>query len=653
MAKTPSTRSPGSLILEILIIGLLVILLLAIHSPKKQWEQQVQNSELCRKHMENIEYAAQLYNRVTKDFTSDINEIFSIVSAETLKVFPPGFKLERLTREESGIDSFQIDYFDPYKNFNHFEDIIDTLYPAGRDSIILTIKPRKRFNFLPETKYIFKAVAGTCPLMIDQLKRPTNFIFELKNPANLVTGHIVGKLSSTTLRLLDAYDTTDVAIDPFWAEDLDEKDKTSADSLWTIHVSIKRQAQYDSLLTHIVEDINELMRSDGIYDEVAFVQVMQSNETAQLLTTEQDDLERFCLNRRLLEEVYPEDIEKSPAPIINVQIDNRGEQGVFLMLGYQGRLRGVQKLGEIVRIHASKYIFNTDQVDFKKCSSSNDDYFLTVNVKLAIQAGLHCALEKEAPETSLVSSDRLTSLVVYRLLKESDALAKRDLVKDRTFEIIEDSLLSDMSVAFLDSQAEKLRKEGLEALADALYDSLLEYGVLPDSAQEHRWEAIRDSSYNLSNKKKEDDEFQQLVTIQVNQRKDQLAKQYLDQKLVSLRKEKTIDISESGVISTIMDSIDFYSDKNLIKERLFKAHKDSVTVFYMTNPDIIELLEQFSYIETYNVGRVDSIGVTIACPIEGIYKKASPSIFERIFSIEGEENHGKIENGDLSWSEKR
>ncbi len=497
MAKKVISRSPGSLVAEIVIAILIIVLFLAILVPKKQWREQAREETLCRQRMENIYFASRFFNKMTHRYSTDLSELLSFAESESIEVHPPGFKLDRLTREDSGIDSFQIDYYDPYQLFSHYERAI-RIDSTRVDSVVLTIKPKAEYPFAPVTQYIF---------------------------------------------------TSDV-----------------------------------------------------------------------------------------------------PISAVN---DDRGDQGVFTMIGAQGRLQGRQILGEKTKVPAARYIFNIERDDMDKCPTTNTNYNIHINVKLTIEAEMRAVLEKEAPEKPLTSSHRLSSIVVFRMLKEADAKSQRILLADKTLETVEDSLIQESNRAFLDSCADILRSEGLEQLASAIYDSTLENFVLDDGTQEARWEEIRDASYQHMNALKDDSTFQTVRDGIVDSRKKLLVTANLQNQIEKIHAEGKINVLEAGFINTTSDSAEFYSDTELIRNRLFKPHDDPVTSAKLTEPDISGLLGQFSYEETYRITKIDSTGVTIACPIEGEYNKPHPPLLYRIFKVRGARNHGHVEKGDLSWSEKR
>ncbi|MDP8228983.1 MAG: hypothetical protein P9M15_05980 [Candidatus Electryoneaceae bacterium] len=501
MAKEIISRSPGSLILQIIVLLLVVVLLMAILYPQKLWEQQDRNKEISQTRMENISYAALFYYRTAKRHTSDLDDILAFAEAGSLKVSPAGFSMDRLTREESGIDSFQVEFlgYNQYLQFPHFKDTLGVNYAtADSDSVVLTIEPLPRYDFAPANKYIFAA---------DQP--------------------------------------------------------------------------------------------------------------------------------------------------IHIKTEFRGDQGVVMFVGTQGPLRGQQLLATAIQARAADFIYSTDSENLGICPTTGLPYRLWVNVKVHIRAEVVATLEQDTLRPTLSSSPLLSSLMVFRMLKHADAKAKRAQVEIKVMETVEDSLLVLRNQAFLDSAAEKLRSEGLEILAVAIYDSLLNDYPVEDSIQIARWDAVREASYAFVNGLKEATPFISIRDSIVNARKNLLAAGNFALGLEKLRNDARTSMSESSTINTTADSIDFYSQVDLIQNRLFKTKTDSITQSFLTHPDVMELFNQFRYVEHYTTTKVDSLGVTISSPIEGEYHNPNSSLLDRLFSVGGEKHHGEVVNGDMSWSERR
>ena len=627
MPEKVVSRSPGSFVLKIIIGVLIVVLLLAILIPKKQWKNQADEETVCRERMENIYFASKFYNRLTHKFTGNLDSILAFAVQESIDVHPPGFKLDRLTREESGLDSFQVDYFDPYLLFSHYKKAIEFEYPTGeRDSVVLRIVPKERYPYAPVTIYTFAMTPRSPAYRSNEIANPTLFAVQLLDKRNPVSEFVRSRLSTTNQNELEAYG---------------EQLGTSIDTL----------PPSETFQQSLIDDLNRLIAGENIYDEQMFRRVRLTGEIKELIgrTLSSDELVR--LNRMLLDETFIGGLVKAYFHIA-VEIDDRGDQGVFSMVGAQSPLKGKQILGEKTRVPAWKHIFYLDMDNLNEGPTTGLVYKTWVNVKVLQEAEMRAVMHEEPAETSLYSSTQLSSMVIYRMLKESDAKAKRTLLGEKTFEAVEDSLINARNKAFLESYADSLRQEGWDELAAAVYDTVLDESAF-DDAQVSRWEMIREASYAFMNRLKEDSTLGAVRDSIVGARKDILTADNFQAQLEKARTEKFLSVVEVGFTITTADSIEYYSDPEYIKKRLFRAREDKITKARLADPEVADLLKHFSYIGKYKVTRIDSTGLTIVCPIEGEFHKTDQSLLDRIFKVKGANNHGRVEQGDLSWSEKR
>jgi len=446
--------------------------------------------------MANLFYAEKFFHSRNQLHSSDINAILSFAMAESLTVNPPGFKMDRLTREDSGVDSFMVEYYDPYALFRHYSDTLRvTFVTPKKDSIVMETVPLPKYPFVPVTKFTFAA-----------------------------------------------------------------------------------------------------------------------------------DQE------------------------IRVRTEFKGNQGVVTYVGTKGRLRGTQILGEPVRVLAYKYIYNMDPKEIGKCPSTGLPYKMVVNVKMGIESEMKAMMSKTpVSENSLASSPLFASIVTFRMIKEADAEAGKVIADRQVLEKVEDSLLTIRSNIFFDSVAVALAKEGKDQLVAVLRDSTLDGKDITDTVLIKRWDTIRDSSYALMNFVKESPTFVAIRDSIVNGRKELILNDLFSVVLAKMRKDGRVGVSETGSINTVADSVSFYSDTLRIKDKLLKPHADPVTTKFMNRQDVKDLYALFQFSEGYRVTGTDAVGVTITSPIEGEFINQNRSLLERIYSIGGEKNHGKIVNGDMSW----
>lgn len=502
-------RSPGSLVLEILIVLFTCLVILSIYYPKRLWDIQKREEEICQMHMENLNFAALFYQRMTGRHNSRLDDLLAFAQRESIAVYPPGFKIDRLTREDSGIDSFQVEYFDPYGQFSHYQRRMRVEeFREGRASgeyrVEISPEPLPQYPFVPVSRLVFT--------------------------------------SSVPIR---------------------------------------------------------------------------------------------------------------------AAVDDRGVQGCFVLVGARGHIDINSLLGDTVKVPAHQYIYrlSEDQTPLSErldhCPTTHQPYRTSLNVKLIQEAVVEVIGESRPPEQPLTENPLLFSNVIWRFLKDADAHARRILTDEKVFEVVEDSLLQSVYRHFLDSTAATFRSEGKELLAIAIYDSLLEENRPLPQDQKKEWERVRDAVYERMTITRTDAQFIALRDSLVNSRKNEIVEREFSQRLIELGRVKKTSIVESGTITTTSDSVEYYSQPSFIRDRLIKIHSDSITMAHLNLPNVQALFSLFRYYETYRVVKIDTIGITISCPIEGEFVPPKRSILDRIYSVGGAKHHGFVANGDISWSETR
>lgn len=78
-------KSRGSILLEILIVVLIIALFATLLYPKKIWEQESKNTELCRKHMDQIFKAELIFLEYRQNYTNSLDELSSLFKEDSLK----------------------------------------------------------------------------------------------------------------------------------------------------------------------------------------------------------------------------------------------------------------------------------------------------------------------------------------------------------------------------------------------------------------------------------------------------------------------------------------------------------------------------------------------------------------------------------------
>ncbi len=123
--------------------------------------------------------------------------------------------------------------------------------------------------------------------------------------------------------------------------------------------------------------------------------------------------------------------------------------------------------------------------------------------------------------------------------------------------------------------------------------------------------------------------------------------------VAGVKTKQTYDVNGDYTSTMPADSISNWDNPLRIRNSVFVAHVDSLSRTLKNNEAFLALAPRIGYTETYRIAKVDTIGVTIHCPLDSLYRPAKRSIIDKIFGVGTPPNHGLIENGDLSWSEKR
>ncbi len=132
-----------------------------------------------------------------------------------------------------------------------------------------------------------------------------------------------------------------------------------------------------------------------------------------------------------------------------------------------------------------------------------------------------------------------------------------------------------------------------------------------------------------------------------------LQSDYMEVELSTLRPGKVIEIDQSKEISIPLDEVGTYDDEALIKKELFHTVYDSLIRVWTDWPQVQERFGTYTFLESYGLTKLDTIGITIQPPFAEEYSLPASSLLDKIFSVGPIENPGNVENNDLSWDEKR
>ncbi|MBZ0266322.1 hypothetical protein K8I28_16815, partial [bacterium] len=117
--------------------------------------------------------------------------------------------------------------------------------------------------------------------------------------------------------------------------------------------------------------------------------------------------------------------------------------------------------------------------------------------------------------------------------------------------------------------------------------------------------------------------------------------------------KRPVNLEDSKEVYTALDSIDYFSDPEIIKLELYHVVYDSLIKAWTNWDKTQAILAKMNVSEEYSVTKIDTIGVSIKPPFEKDFELKADNLLGKIFSV-GPVNHpGTITNNDLSWSEKK
>jgi hypothetical protein len=142
-------------------------------------------------------------------------------------------------------------------------------------------------------------------------------------------------------------------------------------------------------------------------------------------------------------------------------------------------------------------------------------------------------------------------------------------------------------------------------------------------------------------------------SLRFAQIKDSLFYDFFEGKIEELRPGDKLRLESDNFVNTSSDSIAAWDDILRIKAKLFSLPPDPLLNKLAQREMVQDVLSRITFEEDYAVTKIDTVGITIKCPIVEEDRSGPRGFINTIFGVMIEDNHGNIKNGDLSWSEKR
>lgn len=135
--------------------------------------------------------------------------------------------------------------------------------------------------------------------------------------------------------------------------------------------------------------------------------------------------------------------------------------------------------------------------------------------------------------------------------------------------------------------------------------------------------------------------------------RDSMTTENLHNILKMMKTKATLTLEEETLKVLDADSTESWNDLERIKNLLFQTQSGEKVAQLEAEETVQTLLKRLKAEEHYYIANVDTVGLTIACPIDLVYESTDKGFLEKLFGVGPVENHGRIFNGDYSWSEKK
>ncbi|MBC8205363.1 MAG: hypothetical protein H8E87_07620, partial [FCB group bacterium] len=135
--------------------------------------------------------------------------------------------------------------------------------------------------------------------------------------------------------------------------------------------------------------------------------------------------------------------------------------------------------------------------------------------------------------------------------------------------------------------------------------------------------------------------------------RDSLTAKNLQSALDKMKPNSTLQLAEESPRVVTTDSVQAWDNPERIKALLFPAQISDKAARLAENEKVQALTMQLLAQESYIIASIDTIGITITCPIVSFYDPPQKTFLQKIFGVGPVENHGRIKNSDYSWSEKK
>jgi len=380
------------------------------------------------------------------------------------------------------------------------------------------------------------------------------------------------------------------------------------------------QGDLDTLLNFIKND--SMMVPPGLF-EVERLTVWESPRDSFLVGFPDDyhyqriDWEYTCPETLIIElkpkarftQVPPSKMWFGSGDSVFVERREKGIKDIWITVWGKSLIAYERIPADSMYIPTQYFAISESPEDFRTCPTCGLPYDIEVNVNVKIAGNITYNVLK-SPGGNVAGNEFYSNLFIRKLRSDAAVAALNIFKADTTIFIAKEKAAQKMVLGQIPADTVEI-----------------------SSADSAKITAVRDS----------------LITAM----KDSIVIANFNLIFAGLKPNSKVALEEEAVNMVVVDSIAGWNDSERIKNRLFNAELNAEERALASTVDINSMLARLKAEEQYYIAKIDSVGLTIACPIENTYIKPDRSIFERLFGVGPVSNHGQIKNGDYSWSEKK
>lgn len=292
-----------------------------------------------------------------------------------------------------------------------------------------------------------------------------------------------------------------------------------------------------------------------------------------------------------------------------VEYRAKGEHDTWITIWGKSLIEYERIKADSAYIPTQYFAVSEDPDVYKECPASHEPYDLIVNANVKIRGEITYEVLRE--EGGNVNDNEFLSNLFIKKLRSDAAVEALNMFK------------SDTTIFVTKENEAKV----------ILFGDIPADTVVVSIADSMKIAALRDS----------------IITAL----KDSLVISNFNRNFNALKPRSRIVLEEEAIKMVVVDSISTWDDSLRIKDTLFSAELNAEESTLAASVDIASMLTRLNAVEKYHIAKVDSVGITISCPIEGEYSDPDRSFFIKLFGVGPAKKHGKIKNGDYSWSEKK